>query len=284
MSIESPFFTFVKPSDSNLIKSLKLALERIMALDTLQNKLQEFCPSEHSIFWRETAASLNLQIHIKGAEGLNLDPHKPLIVVTNHPRGLLDGISVGYFVESYLNRCDLKFIANEIIEKVFPQVSPFNIPVNNMSSKSFSRSLQNSEPLLKSLRHLKGGGVIALHPAGEVSEFQFFSKEGICRVSDCSWDSTYIELARRAQCSILPIHISGCNSLSYQITSFLGSHAKRVLNFREFLKGFASSIELNVGPLITEKELDSISTSNANLKIRQRVYNLQKIQGPRGAL
>jgi putative hemolysin len=268
-------FSLVEASDTVVRRSIMSLLENIMGLDKLHKKLASIPQIDNSTLWQVAEQHLQLNFKFEGEENLKqLNLNGSLMIVTNHPRGLLDGISVGALVNRLFQRDDLFFIANKIIGEIFPQIAKYNIPVDNMKLKT-KHSLLNARSIIEALRVLRDGKILALHPAGQVSEFKFISPEGSLQVTDCEWNTIFAELALRSGVPILPVHISGRNSLFYQALSFLGPTAKRIWNFREFMAAEGNEIQIRIRPPImlhsnTEEQPDAQVLSD---QVRRAVYH-----------
>ena len=254
---------------------LKKCFDWLLGLGKLRKKLDRFGRNHGENFWSQSKEFLNLNIQLKGEHFLEeIDPEKPLIVISNHPHGLLDGVCLANIIQRDLRCSDFKFIANSIIGKIFTDVRPYVISIDNMK-KTSNPALVSGASLFESLKYLRENKVIALHPAGEVSEFKFFSPEGYFKITDCPWKTTFIDLAVRTKASILPIHISGRNSLFYQMISFLGSTAKRIWNFREFMKAKGKDLTITIRPPIHYwPSMKNTSNKDIALDIRKVMYGI----------
>ena len=90
----------------------------------------------------------------------------PLIVVSNHPFGGIDGLILTSILSKA--RQDIRIIANHFLG-LFPELKPILFPVNPFGHKSSVKT--NARSLLKAASWVKDGGLLIVFPAGEVSHF-----------------------------------------------------------------------------------------------------------------
>ena len=88
----------------------------------------------------------------------------PVVIVANHPYGVLDGIVISWLVEKV--RRDFLVLTNAVLMRA-PEVRDFVLPID------FAGTAQATETNVKSRAaaraHLEHGGVVIVFPAGAVS-------------------------------------------------------------------------------------------------------------------
>jgi putative hemolysin len=272
-SNEKVQFSIIKSDDNNFVKSIKRRVEQFMCLPRLYSEVVELY-DDPDILSSDLLTSQKLELEIIGQKYLeNLDAC-PTIIVFNHPHGLMDGQFLGFLLKKIVKIEKFKFIANEIVPEIFPSLGKHIIPVDNMSEVSSKRSFRNSRSLIKVIKYLKEKNTVLIAPAGEVSEFKIFSSEGVFSVTDCSWNSSFISVLVKSKARVIPIHISGSNSLSYQLSSFLGSTMKRILNFREFLNCRSKKVTLTIRkPIDYNEGFETRPKNEISEEIRQYLYS-----------
>ena len=73
-----------------------------------------------SNFWSSALQVLNIDLCINYLDDVEIPRKDALIVVCNHPYGIIDGISIGKIISFY--RDDYMFLANEALKKI-PEIS-----------------------------------------------------------------------------------------------------------------------------------------------------------------
>lgn len=169
----------------------------------------------------------------------------PLVIVSNHPFGLLDPIVLGHFVARL--RPDLRMMANLMLGSV-EEVKPHVIAVNPFGGKSAVR--QNFGPMKAAIKFLRQGGALAIFPSGEVAHYQ--PGKG---VEEQPWSSHVGGLVRRTQATVLPIYFPGRNGLLFQAAGLIHEKLRTGLLVREFLGRKHAPTEIRVGQPIPFSKL-----------------------------
>jgi putative hemolysin len=270
-------FSLVRPQDSEIVRVVKQKYEVLMGLPHLYQQIE----SHQDLFqeqdpWSGFLKLKRIDLEIRGLHHIEkLSPNENLMIISNHPRGLLDGICLGSLATKYLSRPDFKFIASSVIGQVLPEFRSKLIAVEKISMLNKNQKYLNGLALSEALRVLQGQGTLIFHPAGLVSEFQFHSPEGVGKVTDLAWDQQLFRLALKTGCPILPVHISGQNSPSFQWASFGGDILKKSLLFREFMKAEDETVVLTIREPVTlvngrDSVLDQVS------RLRYSLYKESK--------
>ncbi|MDB6073420.1 MAG: putative hemolysin, partial [Verrucomicrobiaceae bacterium] len=164
----------------------------------------------------------------------------PVVVVSNHPLGGLDGIILGDLLNR--RRKDSRLMANFLLKKVkFSEDHMFF--VDPFPREEAIRA--NLVGLRDSLRHLKRGGLLGVFPANRVSHFQWDRKQ-IC---DPDWVPNVASLIRRSEATVVPVFIEGGNSMLFNIAGTIHPLLRTIMLPRElFRKARAPEpVKLHVG-------------------------------------
>lgn len=173
-------------------------------------------------------------------EGDSLKPDQsipakgPLLVVANHPTGLLDGIIALRFLS--LVREDTAVLANGYLDE-FPILVPRLIPV-----KAHRRGVS----LLRVARVLSCGQTVLAFPAGTIAHFQ----RRYWRHTDAPWESSLFRLACRLNVPVVPLHIPLQIPRRYAFFCAVSRVARTVLLPRICLKMKIGNTRPRVGPLL----------------------------------
>src|SRR5574341_1059081 len=139
-------------------------------------------------------------------------PRGPVVVVANHPFGGVEGVILASLLGSI--RCDVKFLANYLLERI-PEMREMLISVDPFGTKNSPR--RNIKPVRESIAWVKGGGMLVVFPAGEVSHFDP-AKGG---VTDPKWNTNVARLIRRTGAPVLPVFFEGANSALFQMAGLI---------------------------------------------------------------
>jgi putative hemolysin len=180
---------------------------------------------------------LDIGYEIQASDRERIPASGPVLVVANHPFGMLEGLILVDLLEKV--RHDFRIVANGILattpalhEKVF-----FVNPFENASATENGRSLRAS------LDWLRRGGMLVMFPAGEVSHLTW----GEAPVADPQWNSASARLARKMGCPTLPLFFEGANSLPFQMLGAIHPRFRTLNLARELVKKRSHRIKVRVG-------------------------------------
>mgnify|MGYP003640538637 CR=1 FL=1 len=227
-------------------------VERLLSFDRINSGYREVLS-----LWEEEGSFFKACLRVVGAtyqvsnEDLDRFPQKgPVLVVSNHPFGALDGIILGAILEEV--RPDFRLLGNFLLQQVEPLKS-WIIPVSPFDSAR--NSSDNSRGLRACLGWLKEGGVLATFPAGEVAHFNFRQRS----VRDPEWSKHAISLARRGGAVIVPFFVHGRNSLVFQSLGKLHPLLRTAMLGRELANKAGHEIPVAIGKPIPSAKLDRLN-------------------------
>ena len=210
-----------------------------------------------NVDWEVTAGSLD-QIPKEG----------PLVLVSNHPFGGLDGLVLGAAISKV--RPDYKFLLNYMLN-VFPELSEHSIPVDPFGDAPKAENLQS---MRQSMYHLKTGGCLVVFPAGKVSHYHW--KENA--IMDDTWNTHAAALAQKTRAKIVPIHFDGHNSLPFQAAGMIHLRLRTALLPREVINKKGATLRFSIGRTIGPESTRRFETPEAlNHYLRLSTYAMKGI-------
>ena len=219
-------------------------------------------------FFSRTLEVLGCRYEVSASDLERIPATGPLVVVSNHPLGGLDGIILGDLLRR--RRTDVKLMANFLLKKIrFAEdhmifVDPF------AASKP---AAHNVAPLRESLKHLKAGGLLAVFPGNKVSHYQWHRGE----IADPEWVPHIGALIRRTGASVVPVFIEGGNSRLFNIAGMIHPLLRTILLPREFLlKGRSGvPVRVHVGTAIPSTRLKRFASDEEMIRfLRVTTYFL----------
>lgn len=182
---------------------------------------------------------LKLNITTKGKE--NVPKEGAFILVSNHPTGIPDGIAVFDMIKDL--RDDLVFFANRDAVRVNPRLAEIIIPVEwRDTEKTHSKS---RETLVRTNRSFKDGRAIALFPSGRIA---YWHGDGL---RERPWQATGIQLAKRYNVPIVPMHMGARNSWLFYLLAHRNPELRDMTVFHELLNKKGKSFEMTIGAPIS---------------------------------
>lgn len=188
----------------------------------------------------------------------------PLVIVSNHPFGGIDGMAL--MSKILLVRPDAKLLIN-IALGVFPDLRASCLPLDVLSENAQSRAL-NMASLRMANTHLEQGGAVVFFPSGTVSHWQW--GKGI---TDPQWQPTPARLAIRHNAPILPIHFHGRNSILFNMAGLIHPLLRTVLLPSEMRKHMGKEMRFSIGRIVEPHTFKFLGTPESIMAyLRMRCY------------
>jgi putative hemolysin len=270
-------FSYSAPSDPPLKRGIIQLVEKA----TGQAKLKKLYvdnrrfPRVGESFWEAAVRSLALDVQYDRQALAAIPKTGPLVVVANHPYGVLDGIVVSWLISKV--RTDFVVLTNAVLMRA-PEVSDFILPIDFTETEEAKATNLASRAAARA--QLEGGGVVVVFPAGAVSTAP--DKLGRKPAVDDRWQPFISALIQRSRATVAPIWFDGQNSRSFQIASHLCYSLRISLIFHEVKARMGTALPVAVGAPIPFEALAHIKDRQALADhLCARVYALSGL-APRG--
>jgi putative hemolysin len=190
----------------------------------------------------------------------------PVVVVANHPFGMVEGLVLGAAMERV--RPDVRTMANHLLGAM-PELRERMIMVDPFDRPDSPR--RNLSGLRAALEWLGGSGMLVLFPAGEVSHIDF-SRRGI---TDPEWSDSAVRLAARVNAPIVPVRFTGNNSALFHVLGLMHPTLRTAMLPHELWNKRGQSVSMRIGQPIDPEILSRFENERAATAfVRNRVYSL----------
>lgn len=246
-------------------------LGRFLSLPKLDHVCQEARRlGEEDSFYSRLLRSLAVTCQCPPEDLKRIPATGPVIVVANHPFGLIEGPLMGDLLTRL--RPDIRFLANSLLTAV-PELREPVIPVDVFGGRAAGR--KNARAFRESLDWLRKGGLLVVFPAGEVSSFRFPA----FHVSDPPWNPSTARLVRLSGATVVPACFHGANGAGFHLAGLFHPGLRTALLPREFLNKRGRTIRLSFGAPISPQRFAALNTDEeATHYLRQRTYLLRTRQ------
>ena len=267
-------FSYATASDP----PLKRGVIRLVEKATGQPKLQEDVPRqpavsapERKFLSRPRCASSRSTCATTPTRWPRFPPTGPVVVVANHPYGVLDGIVISWLISKV--RTDFVVLTNAVLMRA-PEVNGFILPVDFSETEEAQRTNIASRAAARA--QLDKGGVVVVFPAGAVSTAP--DKLGLKPAVDWRWQPFVAQLIQRSKATVVPVWFSGQNSRLFQIASHVSYTLRISLIFHEVRSRIGTALPVVIGAPIPYAELAAIKDRQALADtLRDRVYALARL-------
>lgn len=223
--------------------------------------------SEGRDFWQVMVERYGLSLDVVGGSLSNIPAQGPLVVISNHPYGILDGLMMGHILSEL--RGDFRILANSVFTKA-DDLNRVVLPISFDENKEAVR--QNLKTRKEALRYLNDGGAIGIFPGGTVST----SARPFSKPMDPSWRSFTARMIAKSDATVVPIYFDGQTSRLFQIASHLHYTLRMGLLIKEFKKRVDAPVRVVIGDPISRDELQKRSNDARELMefLRESTYAL----------
>ena len=190
-------------------------------------------------FWDVLAERYGLKLDVVGGSLENIPRDGPLIVVSNHPYGILDGLMMGRIL-SERRGGDFRLLANAVFRRS-PDLERVILPISFDETKEAAKL--NLATRSEALRYLSAGGAIGVFPGGTVST----AAKPFDRPMDPSWRTFTAKMIAKSGAVVVPVFYEGHNSRLFQIASHVHSTLRLGMLIREFKSRINSKVRVVVG-------------------------------------
>jgi putative hemolysin len=213
-------------------------------------------------------AEMRVVIRVGAADQVRIPARGPVVVVANHPYGVLDGAILTVLLTRA--RPDVKVLTNSLLGDV-PELRQHCIFVDPFQT---DRSVEsNRRALREALAWLQRGGMLAMFPAGEVSHWQMPAAQ----IADPEWNETVVRLLRRTGATALPVYFCGHNGVGFQLMGMIHPKLRTAFLLQEFLQQKGKTVEVRVGSGIPADAVAAIRDDREAVEyLRWRTYLLAR--------
>lgn len=250
-----------------MISTLENITGRFNLIKRLRRYEEEGKTSADPDVWHTLVNCFGLDLQLQNSGLSNIPKTGPLMLVANHPFGLLDSTIMGYILSQ--TRLDYRIIAHQVFLKS-PHLKPFVLPVYFDDTKQ--ALMANVQTRRQALRTLSNGAAIGIFPGGTVST----STKPFSKPMDPRWRAFTARLILKSQATVIPVYFDGQNSRLFQLASHVHSTVRLGLLLREFEKRVDTSVRVVIGQPIAQGDIELYANDTPKLMdfLRSRTYSL----------
>ncbi|MEW2916897.1 lysophospholipid acyltransferase family protein [Ruegeria sp. ANG10] len=218
-------------------------------------------------FWSVMVGRYGLSLDIVGGSLTNIPTTGPLILIANHPYGILDGLMMGHILSQ--TRGDFRILANHVFRKA-EDLNKIVLPISFDETKEAMK--QNLETRKSALNYLGEGGAIGIFPGGTVST----GLKPFSHPMDPGWRGFTARMVAKSNATVVPVFFDGHTSRLFQIASHLHNTLRMGLLIKEFKKRVDTPVKVVIGEPIGRDVLDPLATDTRKMMdfLRKATYEL----------
>lgn len=248
-----------------LIRSMENATGRLKLIR--QAKGYERDVAQGADFWSVMTRRYGVTLDVLDGSLSNIPTTGPLLAVSNHPFGILDGLVMGHILSQ--TRDDFRILANQVFRKA-EDINKVILPVSfNETKQGIAQNLATRK---RALNFLTQGGAIGVFPGGTVST----SAKPFGAPMDPGWRTFTSKLVTKSEAAVVPIYFDGANSRLFQLASHAHSSLRMGLLINEFKRKTRKPVRVVIGAPIARRALDKYAKDPKAMMdfLRQSTYDL----------
>lgn len=218
-------------------------------------------------FWQVMQERYRIGLEFVGGGPENIPPTGPVVLVANHPYGILDGLAMGRILSEA--RGDFRIIAHVVFRKA-PDLQRVILPIDFSETKE--ATARNLATRREAMDYLGQGGAIGIFPCGAVST----AAKPFSRPMDAQWKPFTAKMIARSKAAVVPVHFEGSNSRLFQIASHLNQTLRTALFISEFKSRVGGTLRVTIGRPLPREAIDARTRDGRALMdyLRRETYAL----------
>ena len=237
--------TFRNPFKAGTIRLIEWLTAKIQLLSLIRSFEKSGAPFG-APFWPKAIRHMGIRFDTPAEEIARIPATGPVVVVANHPSGLVDGMVMAEMVTRV--RSDFRILTRSLLTGI-PEVEEFMIPVpfpHEDNARELSLKMRDD-----TMAHLKSGGLIIIFPAGKVAMSEGWWGQAV----EAEWNVFTHKIVKSTGATIVPMRFPGQNSRMFQIANQLSDTLRQGLLLYEIKRSLFKPQRPHVGEPIPASEL-----------------------------
>ncbi len=267
---DQKMISYASPSDPLFKRVIINSMELITGRNKIEKAYQQLKDMhiDDVTIWHYLFPLLQVSLDFDRAQLEKIPTSGPVVIIANHPFGVIDGLSLGYLLS--LIRADFKLIVNEVLCKE-ELLRKYLLPIDFRQTKeAFNTNIASRN---EALSVLKNNGSVAIFPSGGVAtSVKPFSKD----VKDLDWKNFIVKIIKKRELTIVPIFFHGQNSQLFQIASHINQNLRYGLFLNEVNNKRGKTIKLDIGDPIQSIDYQHLKPKVLLDQLRSITFSLPK--------
>lgn len=257
--------SFDSPATAFTIRAIEWFTGKITILKMIRAFEKRGAPTGQP-FWRAALDTMGIPLLTPQEQIDNIPQTGPVVVVANHPHGLVDGMILADLIGR--RRTDYKILTRALLTGIDEVAASYMISVPFPHEPDAQR--KSVEMRAKAMAHLKEGGVISVFPSGVVAS----SDTLFGPVIEREWNVFTAQMIRRSGAKVVPIYFPGANSRAYQMANRISATLRQSLLLHEVVRGCNAPQKPVVGAPISDEQMKLLESDPRGFMTWLRAHTL----------
>lgn len=248
---DGPVFTYSTPAQGWARRWLIRGIERLSGrqrFERIYRDWQQAPRDAQETVFTSAIKALGVRYDVSARDMARIPATGPLLVVANHPYGIVDGLLIGHLIAT--RRADVKLICHSLLAQPV-EARDILLPVDFGPGGEARRI--SADTRRRAVEWLDQGHVVIIFPAGGVAtSVSPFSGVAV----DFAWHPFVARLARRAGVRTLAMYVGGQNSRLFQMVSHLSYPLRVALIWRETRRALRGVVRVAIAEPLALAEAD----------------------------
>lgn len=249
-------------------------LAKLLRVDRILASADELSAHAGGEIYSEALKYFDVQLELRDEDLRRIPATGPVVLVANHPTGLLDGLILGAVM--HRRREDVRIMGNYLLGQLEPLQKRI-IPVDPYGAASEEARRRNLRGLKDSMAWVRGGGALGVFPSGSVAVHPLLKR----RAQELPWNDVAVRIAAGTGATIVPLHIDGRNSELYRWLGRFSTKLRTAMFPRELWNKRGGVVRARIGEPFT-LPAQGVDRAEATSALRERVLELGR-KGTRSA-
>lgn len=235
-------FSYSHPGQSRFRRSLIRGVEVVSGARQFERLYARWQVQRHlggAPIFASAVAALGVNADIVQGDPREIPATGGVLVVANHPYGIIDGLLIGHLAS--LGRNDVKLMVHSLLAQP-PEAKEALLPVD-FGGTALSRRT-SALTRKQAVDWLDQGHVLVIFPAGGIATSP---KPWSRRAADPAWHPFVARLAGRAGVKTVPIYVHGQNSRLFQLLSHVSYPLRLAMIFHETKRRLNRPVRVSMG-------------------------------------
>lgn len=210
---------------------------------------RKFLRHEGPAVFARALESLQISFDIRRGELEAIPPTGPLLLISNHPTGAIDGVLLARLLEMRKREFRIMVMADTGLETL-AELAPFVLPVDLRDNAK--DPIKNLRAVRNSLEWLRDGNCLIIFPAGGLP----VKNKETGQVQEPEWKNNVIKYLQKAKAPIFPVYLQMQSSKFYQWMGERNESFRVGLLGEQIVRLKRKSVPLILGDLISTEEIE----------------------------
>ncbi|MGD2272009.1 MAG: lysophospholipid acyltransferase family protein [Desulfobacterales bacterium] len=241
LSYADPTDPIIKQAIIRTIEFLsgKRKLARLYA--TLMDAIEDY-----SDFWRLSLKLLDVELEFDQRQLAKMPPKGPLVIVANHPFGVLDGLAICYLTAQI--RAEFKVLTHALLCRD-RCLDPYLLPIEFSGNREAIRT--NVRARQKAAAALQRGQAVIVFPSGSVAT----APTPFGTAVDPEWKTFVAKVLKQSEATVVPMFFHGQNSRLFQLVSQVSLTLRLSMIMHEVCNKTGQKLRVTIGDPLPFAEL-----------------------------